>query len=286
MRIPLTLSRRSRRYLMSGMTRSMPSICSSGNMSPASTTRMSLPCSIAIMFFPISPTPPSGMTRTALAKERHLLRRLLRLRFRLGHRRDRRCGLEEGRQRLEVLLEIGAERGLVQRRCGVEHGEDGDAVLLSSASVDARDGFAGEELVHRVPAESDHDLWLEERQVAFEPDVTGRDLLRERVAVLGRPVPHDVRDEDLAAVEADPAEELIEKLARGAHERATLDVLVVSGRLAEEEDPRLGAPLAGHGLASAPVERAGRAAADLIGQRGERVVHGVDYRVAGAFRAR
>ena len=140
--------------------------------------------------------------------------------------------------------------------------------------------------IHLVLDEACAQLLNKEREVALEPDVARCDLLGERIAVLGRPVPHDVRDEDLAAVEADPAEELIEKLARGAHERATLDVLVVSGRLAEEEDPRLGAPLAGNGLASAPVERAGRAGPHLIGQRGERVVHVVDYRVAGAFRAR
>src|ERR1700716_2102823 len=141
---------------MSGMTMSMPGICSSGNMRPESTSTMSSPCSMTIMFLPISPTPPSGMTRTGLAKERHLLGCLLR---RLGCRRGGtgRC-LEERGERLEVLLEVGAQRGLVQRGCGVEDREDRDAVLLSCAPVDARDGFAGKELVHRVPAEGHHDL--------------------------------------------------------------------------------------------------------------------------------
>src|SRR5436309_4767581 len=118
---------------MSGMTMSMPSICSSGNMRPASTTTMSLSCSMAIMFFPISPTPPSGMTRTVLAKERHLLSRLLGGRCRGRCRRGTRGALEERRERLEVLLEVGAEGGLMQRGRGVEDREDGDAVLLSCA---------------------------------------------------------------------------------------------------------------------------------------------------------
>src|SRR5260221_2540421 len=285
MRMPLSLDLRSRRYLMSGMTRSMPSISSSGNMRPASTRTMSSPCSITIMFFPTSPTPPSGMTRTELAKECHLLGGLLRFGLRLGDWCGRWSGLEEFREGLEVLLEIGAERGLVERGCGGEDRENGDAVLLSGASVDARNGFAGEELVHGVPAERDHDLRLEDREVPLEPDVTGRDLLGERIAVLGRPVPHDVRDEDLAAVETDPVEQLVEELAGGPHERAALDVLVVAGRFTEKEDPRLRAPLTRGRLASAPVERAGGAGADLIGERGERVVHLVDYRVAGAFPA-
>src|SRR6476660_4861799 len=122
---------------MSGITMSMPSICSSGNMRPASTTTMSLSCSMAIMFFPISPTPPSGMTRTVLAKERHLLGRFLGGLGGLGWRHGgTRGALEERRERLEVLLEVGAERGLMQRGCGVEDREDRDAVLLSCASVD------------------------------------------------------------------------------------------------------------------------------------------------------
>src|SRR5256885_10078301 len=46
---------------MSGMTRSIPNISSSGNMRPQSMTTMSSPYSNTYMFLPISPTPPSGM---------------------------------------------------------------------------------------------------------------------------------------------------------------------------------------------------------------------------------
>ena len=49
---------------MSGMTRSMPNISSSGNMRPQSMTTMSSPYSNTYMFLPISPTPPSGMIRS------------------------------------------------------------------------------------------------------------------------------------------------------------------------------------------------------------------------------
>src|ERR671934_456162 len=48
---------------MSGTTRSMPNISSSGNISPQSMTTMSSPYSNTNMFLPISPTPPSGMIR-------------------------------------------------------------------------------------------------------------------------------------------------------------------------------------------------------------------------------
>src|SRR5438128_12658644 len=105
---------------MSGMTRSIPSMPSSGNMRPASTTTMSSPTSIASMFLPISPTPPSGITRSDafdLAKERYLLHRLF-----LGDLRGW-CSCQEDGQRGEVGMKCVAERRLVQRRGGVADGE-------------------------------------------------------------------------------------------------------------------------------------------------------------------
>src|SRR5438132_1862527 len=124
-----------RKYVMSGMTRSIPSMPSSGNIRPASTTTMSSPISIASMFLPISPTPPSGITRSDafdLAKERYLLHRLF-----LGILSGWRGCQEEG-QRREVGMKCVAERRLVQRRGGVVDGEDQETVGgLARLAVDA-----------------------------------------------------------------------------------------------------------------------------------------------------
>src|SRR3989454_1812270 len=169
MRNPRILFFRCRRYVMSGMTRSMPSIPSSGNMRPASTTTMSSPTSIASMFLPISPTPPSGITRSDvfdLAKERYLLHRLFLRLFRRWR------GREEQRQRREIGVERIAQSRLMQRRGGVVHGEDQEAVGgLSRFAVDARDRLAGEELPHRVPAEGDDDARLQDLEMAAQPHV-------------------------------------------------------------------------------------------------------------------
>src|SRR5258706_238177 len=54
---------------MSGMTRSIPNISSSGNMRPQSITTMSSPYSMTYMFLPISPTPPSGMIRSGVSPD-------------------------------------------------------------------------------------------------------------------------------------------------------------------------------------------------------------------------
>src|SRR2546428_3004509 len=171
MRKPRILFFRCRRYVMSGMTRSMPSIPSSGNMRPASMTTMSSPTSIASMFLPISPTPPSGTTRSAafdLAKERYLLHRLLLRLFRW------RSGREEERQRSEVRVERVAQCGLMQGGGRVVHGEDEEAVGgLPGLAVDARDGLAREELPHRVPPERDDDARLEHLEVAEQPHMAG-----------------------------------------------------------------------------------------------------------------
>src|SRR2546427_10449115 len=133
---------------MSGMTRSMPSIPSSGNMRPASTTTMSSPTSLASMFLPISPTPPSGITRSDvfdLAKERYLLHRLFLRLFR------RRRGREEQRQGSEIGVERIAQSRLMQRRGGVVHGEDEEAVGgRSGLAVDARGRLAGGEPRRRL----------------------------------------------------------------------------------------------------------------------------------------
>src|SRR6266542_6784497 len=271
---------------MSGMTRSMPSISSSGNMSPASTRSMSSPCSMASMFLPISPTPPSGMTRTlgVSAKEGHLLRWLGLLG--LCRRGRPRGGLQEAREGLEVGLEGLTERRLVQCGGGMEDREDDQAVLAPGLPVHAADRLGREVLVHRVPAERHDDPRPQHGEMPLEPDVARGDLIGPRVAVLGWPVPHDVRDEHLRAVEPDAREELVEELARRADERPALDVLVVAGGLAEEEDARLPAALAGHGLPRAAVQRARGAGPDLGRDVEQRIGQRADYRGAGALRAR
>lgn len=104
---------------------------------------------------------------------------------------------------------------------------------------------------------------------------------------------NDIGDEDLPPVEADAGEELVEELAGGADKRLALEILVVTGCLAEKQDARLGAAVTGDRLSRAPMQRARRAGADLVGDepkidRG--LVQRGDYAAAegfrGAFRAR
>src|SRR5512132_2665796 len=268
--MPRTFALFCRRYEMSGMTRSMPSISSSGNMRPASTTTMSSPCSIASMFLPISPTPPSGITRSLFAKERHLIRGLLLRGGRLSCDRLRR---EQQRERGEVSRERATQRGLVERGGGMVDGEDQEAVDLALAPVDPGDRLTWQELAHRVTAERHDDARLQQGEMALQPYVAGGYLFGQRVAVLGRAMPHDVGDEHLASVQPDVRQELVEELSCGSDEGPTLEILVVSGRLAKEEDPGVGASLPGHGLPRAPVKGTGRACPDLVREHAQVVLH-------------
>src|SRR6202011_4166497 len=77
--MPRTCAARSTSQLMSGITRSTPSISCSGNIRPESTTMMSSAHEIAIMLRPISPRPPSATSVSLppiallLLKERQLI---------------------------------------------------------------------------------------------------------------------------------------------------------------------------------------------------------------------
>src|SRR5207302_1055502 len=188
-RKPRTRSFRVRRYPMSGMTRSMPSICSSGNIRPASMTRTSSPISIASMFLPISPTPPRGMIRSgpsALAKERDLLRGFcFRLRF------GRRGGREVRGERAEVADEGVPQGRLMEGGGRVVDGEDHEAVGgAARLPMDARDRLAGKELPHRVPPERDDGAGSQHFEVAPQPDVASGDLVADQPQLRRRSVLH------------------------------------------------------------------------------------------------
>src|SRR5262249_17954683 len=72
------------------------------------------------------------------------------------------------------------------------------------------------------------------------------DLGRERIAVAGGAALEHVRNEDLLALHPDFVEQLVEQLARPAHERKPLLVLAGPGRLADEHQLRVGVAVSEH----------------------------------------
>src|SRR5947209_11751070 len=104
--------------------------------------------------------------------------------------------------------------------------EPGDLPRLrASADLGDADRASAQELRGEVAERADDDR-LDQRDLAHEVGLALRDLLRLRVAVSGRPALEHVRDEGVAAVEADLAEQRVEQLAGLADDRLALQVLV------------------------------------------------------------
>ena len=100
---------------------------------------------------------------------------------------------------------------------------------------------------------------------------TGLDLVRSRVAVLGRPALHHVGDVDVGARQSDAAQQLVEQLAGLPHERLSLSVFVEAWAFSHEHQFRVGVAHSEHHLRAAAAKAALRAVAQGVGQRAERL---------------
>src|SRR4029453_19292254 len=300
----LTLALRSLRYVMSGTTRSIPNISSSGNISPQSITTMSSPYSNTYMFLPISPTPPRGMIRRIgcgpgirtevsflRSEDREVGGGRSRLRSGVGgdgedlqgvgldrggslRRRATRPRLEERpRRAADVGVALPLDRRRAERGSRVIHREHRRGpgtrgrIHRADRAVDLGDPRAGPERRHRVAAQGHDESRIEDFQLAPQVRRARGDLVRLGIAVVRRPALHDVRDEDVVARPLDGAEELVQEPAGPADERPALAILVEPGALADEDDLGVRAPLARDGIRPRRAEPAPVAHPDLRSDR-------------------
>src|SRR5262245_48082808 len=135
-----------------------------------------------------------------------------------------------------------------------------------------------EELGGEVAKRRD-ERWLDQLNLAEQVALAGLDLVRHRVAVPGRPAFQDVRDVDVASLQADAGQKLIEQLPCLADERKALLVLVEARRLADEHQLGVRVTHAEHDLRAVLREPTALAAGRLLPQLFEarkpfdRVVH-------------
>src|SRR3989337_2882296 len=247
------------------MTRSTPSLSSSGNMRPASTMMRSSPSSKTIMFLPISPRPPRGITRSfpVMLEEPHLL--WLRLRSRL--RRRSACGgrpLQHRRYLSEVFFDHLAHVARVQRRRRVVHGDEVDAVLHLRLAVHLADGVARGEPGQGVAPQAHDDPGLYQLDLPLEVLSAGIDLPGERVAVVRRATLDDVRDEHLVAAQTDGRDQLVQEAPGRADQGARLLVLVEARRLAHEQHFGVRWAFTGDSVGAGAAEVAVRAGGDSL----------------------
>src|SRR6266850_2533341 len=93
--------------------------------------------------------------------------------------------------------------------------------------------------------------------------ITGSNLIRFRVSVVGRPAFQDVADVNVFALEGDGFDDLRQKLARAAHEGQTLLIFVVARRFAHKDEFGTGIPGAEHDVGPASGQLTALANADV-----------------------
>ncbi len=131
-------------------------------------------------------------------------------------------------------------------------------MIFEPVPAQAHDAFAAAEHVPRGNgAQQDDDFGRCEFDVAAQERKAGRRLLRRRVAIAGRPPVQDIGDVDIGLpVEPDGGKHPIEQFSRAAHEGQPCGVLVLSGRLADEEDAMGWGAIGKDSLRRMPLQRA------------------------------
>src|SRR5829696_495836 len=192
---------------------------------------------------------------------------------------------DEHRHRVVAILWIGSKDG---GRVKGRHGGPAElrleelAVVLHHLRLGADYGPDGS------GTQADHDLGVHDVELGLEPWRAGLDLLGlgrlvDAPLALRRPLEmlDDVGDVGIASLDPRLLERLVEDPAGRPHEGMPLDVLAVTGLLADQHQPRPLQPLAEDRLGSGLVERAGRAARGGFAQLREGRVLG-DQRVGAA----
>src|SRR5918997_2775981 len=141
------------------------------------------------------------------------------------------------------------------------------AAVLGDAEVLVYDGLG------RGAAEAEDDPGPYRLRLALQVDVAGFDLAGPRLAVLhapalldGRPALDDVGDVDILTGQVHGREDVVEQLARAAHEGQARCVLVLPWSLAYEHQRRVGVAGAEDGVGAAQGQVAPRAHRHLPGQ--------------------
>jgi hypothetical protein len=155
----------------------------------------------------------------------------------------------------------------------VVHGDAADAVPVTHLAVQLAHRARAEEARHRVAAERDQYLGLEDPDLAQAVVVACGKLIGQRIAVTWRSTAHDVGDEHVLAAQADHAQHLDQQVAGGAHERATLLVFVEARAFTDEHDVGLRSALARHSVGACLTQPTQLAVADLDVDPVERISH-------------
>src|SRR2546428_8079897 len=175
----------------------------------------------------------------------------------------------------EVLDQHPVEARLLRLVLAAQHGgrmERGDRLLRPArgkgpAAVPEQAEIGSDDRARRRRAEADEHLGLASRDLGINPGAAGRELAKTRRLVDAALAALDelevldrVRDIEPLAVQAHLDQRAVEHLARRANERRALQILLIAGLLADEDDAGIGGAAPPHPLGRAPAEGAPPAA--------------------------
>ena len=140
-----------------------------------------------------------------------------------------------------------------------------DVALLSWIAVNPANRLSRKELSHREPSEGNDHFGANRVDLSLQKMSTRPDLIRLRISIVWRPALDDVRNENVAAFQADRRQKLFEKLPSRADERMALLILVKTRRFPNEHNRCIGRAVAGNGLVTGARQRARGTKGDLLG---------------------
>src|SRR2546427_10786776 len=175
----------------------------------------------------------------------------------------------------EVLDQHPVEVPLLRPVLAAQHGggmKRGDRLLRPArgkepAAVPEQAEIGGDDRARRRRAEADEHLGLDRRDLGLHPGAAGRELAQTRRLVDAALAALDelevldrVRDIEPLPVQPHLDQRAVEYLARRADERRALQILLIAGLLADEDDAGIGCGPAAHRLGRGAVEGAAPAA--------------------------
>src|SRR3989441_8046559 len=175
----------------------------------------------------------------------------------------------------EVLDQYPVEARLLRLVLAAQHGgwmKRGDRLLRPArgkepAAVPEQAEIGGDDRARRRRAEADEHLGLDRRDLGLHPGAAGRQLAQARrlvdaaLAALDElEVLDSVRDVEPLPVQAHRDQRAVEHLARRADERRALQILLIAGLLADEDDAGIGGAAPQDPLGRVTVEVAAPAA--------------------------
>src|SRR6266700_3727365 len=140
----------------------------------------------------------------------------------------------------EIVADHIFQIGPVQTGSGMVHSDTDVAIFLACAAMNSADFLTAKEFRHRIAAQRHDHMGLNSGDLAIQIVVTGSNLFRERIAIVGGTTFDNVGNKDIGAFQIDTSQEFIQELSGRPHKGTPLSIFLLAGSLSNEEDFGMG----------------------------------------------